>query len=290
MLSATPLSYTHVSANQYCYDLKYGTAESAGLDLYLTNVDNVCIAASNGAVIGKMYGTNIAMEIPRGHVGLLYLRSSAAKSGFSMLNHVGVIDSDYRGEIKAMLYHADIVHAALKLPSAKPVLQLVIVPSPQFSLLRVDSLAGTSRGNDGFGSTDSTILPLSEIISATPIPLSDETFAATPESTLTPESTVAAMIAIMTSSDKDKNVESNIKRFSTFAEEYNFPATSDLTPGDDRVAQLKKYYEARTLGMRAKFTDQGIEFNEKSTAIFDPIGDADIIEDMNTNPLYKPAH
>ena len=153
-MSTGTLTYTNVHSNQFCYELKYGTADAAGLDLYLTNVDNSHIVASNGTVIGKMYGTNIAVEIPRGYVGQLYLRSSGGKAGFSMLNHVGIIDSDYRGEIKAMLYYPDIIHAPIRLPTEKAILQLVIVPAPQFSIVRADSLTTTPRGSGGFGSTN----------------------------------------------------------------------------------------------------------------------------------------
>lgn len=166
MLTNT-LSYKNVHSDQFCYELKYGTADSAGLDLYLTNVDNSNIVTSNGAVIGRMYGTNIAMEIPRGYVGQLYLRSSGAKAGLSMLNHVGIIDSDYRGEIKAMLYYPDIVHSPLRMPTEKPVLQIVIVPAPQFTVMRTDSLTMTARGNGGFGSTNVATLH-SETISIAP--------------------------------------------------------------------------------------------------------------------------
>ena len=311
MLVAVPLKYINVNEHQYCYDLKYGTNESAGLDLYLTSVDNKYIVTGNGSVIGKMYGTNIAVEIPRGNVGLLYLRSSAAKSGYSMLNHVGVIDSDYRGEIKAMLYFNNIAHTTMNFPSDKPILQLVIVPSPQFELAKVKSLNETPRGDGGFGSTDISMPPTSVNLSfSTPTP------AATSTPTLTSDDTREFSEEISTPTNDTANLsveqepaadsneaelarsalierlnrrksEANQNRFKAFAQEYKFP---DTNTDIDRVTQLKQYYEKRRHNMIDTLGNQGIIISEPATNRFDPISELDIIEDTNTDPLYKPAY
>lgn len=324
MLVAVPLKYTNVNEHQYCYDLKYGTNESAGLDLYLTSVDNKCIVTSNGTVIGKMYGTNIAVEIPRNNVGLLYLRSSAAKSGYSMLNHVGVIDSDYRGEIKAMLHFDNIIHTYLKFPSDKPILQLVIVPSPQWELTKVKSLNETLRGDGGFGSTDTNLPPTSINLTGSVPTIDPNTITSVDPSasvnlvdsstyqTVARDDSEELSTLIYTSTDLTANeqpaadnkeseiclnplatrlierqLEAKQNRFKAFAQEHSFP---ELNPKIDRVTQLKQYYEKRRLDMIDTLGDKNVIISETSAHQFDPISELDIIEDINTDPLYRPAH
>jgi dUTP pyrophosphatase len=104
------------------------------------------------------YGTGIAVEIPNGHVGLLFPRSSITKApqGVSLKNSVGVIDSNYRGEI--------LVRFELPYPGIKPygiipvvgdkVAQLIIIPYPKVHLEEVQELSDSNRGQGGFGSTD----------------------------------------------------------------------------------------------------------------------------------------
>jgi dUTP pyrophosphatase len=77
-----------------------GSPNSAGLDLYA----DADVLVSSGASV--MLGTGIAIEIPMNHVGLVAIRSSVGKAGVALANSVGVIDSDYRGEIKLAGYRA----------------------------------------------------------------------------------------------------------------------------------------------------------------------------------------
>ena len=98
------------------------------------------------------YGTGIAVEIPEGFVGLLFPRSSIKNYEISLTNHVGVIDSGYRGEIKAFFRKQ-------KTPICKhyevldKIVQLVVIPYPQIELQEVSELSSTERGTGGFGST-----------------------------------------------------------------------------------------------------------------------------------------
>ena len=103
------------------------------------------------------FGTGIAVEIPHGHVGLLFPRSSITKSapGVSLKNSVGVIDSNYRGEI---LVRFELPYSA-EMGGTIPVVgdrvaQLVIIPYPRVKFVEVDKLSDTNRGEGGFGSTD----------------------------------------------------------------------------------------------------------------------------------------
>tara|TARA_R110002124_G_scaffold197905_1_gene364953 strand:+ start:1244 stop:1672 length:429 start_codon:yes stop_codon:yes gene_type:complete len=101
----------------------------------------------------RVYGTGIAMEIPKGHVGLLFPRSSISKTNLSLRNSVGVIDSNYRGEI--MLKFLDLEGMARSpryLPGNK-IGQIMIIERPEIQLGEVAELSETSRGSGGFGST-----------------------------------------------------------------------------------------------------------------------------------------
>jgi dUTP pyrophosphatase len=104
------------------------------------------------------YGTGIAVEIPSGHVGLLFPRSSITKapSGVSLKNSVGVIDSNYRGEILVRFEkptHETYVENYIPVVGEK-VAQLLIVPYPTIQFEEVIELSDTNRGDGGFGSTD----------------------------------------------------------------------------------------------------------------------------------------
>lgn len=99
------------------------------------------------------YYTGIAVEIPKGYVGLLFPRSSIHKTTLRLSNSVGVIDSGYTGEIKAVM---DIRYLQ---PSGMPYLhgdrfiQLVIVKLPEIEFEEVEELGQTERGEGGFGSS-----------------------------------------------------------------------------------------------------------------------------------------
>ena len=125
----------------------FGSVESAGGDLYNAG-DNVEIKPSQTVLIG----TGLAVEIPEGYVGLVYARSGlATKSGLAPANKVGVIDSDYRGEIKVALFN----HSTETRTVAKGdrIAQMVIAPYLKVEYEEVDELSSTQRGEGGFGST-----------------------------------------------------------------------------------------------------------------------------------------
>ena len=126
----------------------YGTEASAGADLYACMQDKVEVAPGQSVMIP----TGIAMEIPKGYAGLVFARSSmGAKRGLAPANKVGVIDSDYRGEIRVVLHN----HSG-EPQSVEPgerVAQLLIVPVFTPGFQEAEKLSDTSRGAGGFGST-----------------------------------------------------------------------------------------------------------------------------------------
>lgn len=126
----------------------YGTEASAGADLYACMQDKVEVGPGQSVMIP----TGIAMEIPKGYAGLVFARSSmGAKRGLAPANKVGVIDSDYRGEIRVVLHN----HSG-EPQSVEPgerVAQLLIVPVFTPGFQEAEILSDTSRGAGGFGST-----------------------------------------------------------------------------------------------------------------------------------------
>ena len=103
------------------------------------------------------YGTGIAVEIPHGHVGLLFPRSSITKApkGVSLKNSVGVIDSNYRGEILVRFEFPYSNYHRAQIPDiGDKIAQLIIIPYPKVHLEEVQELSDSNRGQGGFGSTD----------------------------------------------------------------------------------------------------------------------------------------
>lgn len=126
----------------------YGTEYSAGADLYAC-IDTP-ITIQPGETVPIPIG--IAIEVPVGYAGLVYARSGmACKRGLAPANKVGVIDSDYRGELLVMLHNHG--QQPQTVNSGDRVAQLVLTPvlTPRFDL--VDELTDTDRGTGGFGST-----------------------------------------------------------------------------------------------------------------------------------------
>lgn len=122
----------------------YAKDGDAGLDLVATSV----ISFDKEQVT---YGTGIAIEIPEGHVGLIFPRSSIRKYEQYLSNSVGVIDSGYRGEIQATFnsrYYADV-----KYKVGDKIAQLLIMPYPSIEFEETNELSSTERGDGGFGST-----------------------------------------------------------------------------------------------------------------------------------------
>lgn len=121
----------------------YSKAGDAGMDLYSVRREN----DKHGNCV---YYTGLAIEIPEGHVGLLYPRSSISKTSCSLRNAVGVIDSGYRGEI--MLKFSCSTNLNIYNVGDR-VAQLIIMPYPQVEFEEVEELSDTDRGEGGFGST-----------------------------------------------------------------------------------------------------------------------------------------
>ena len=127
---------------------QYGTEFAAGADLYACMEEPLTIKA--GAT--EFVHTGIAMEIPVGLVGLIYARSGlACKKGLAPANKVGVIDSDYRGEIMVALHN----HSPedITIDAGERVAQMVIAPYVFAEYEEVEELQDTVRGEGGFGST-----------------------------------------------------------------------------------------------------------------------------------------
>ena len=126
----------------------YGSAEAAGADLY------ACLDAPVQIQPGETFWvpTGIALEVPKGCAGLIYARSSmGAKRGLAPANKVGVIDSDYRGEIRVVL-----LNHSKQIQTIEPgerVAQLIITPVLTPAYEECEDLTDTDRGAGGFGST-----------------------------------------------------------------------------------------------------------------------------------------
>lgn len=126
----------------------YGSQEAAGADLYACLEEAVTIAPGETAFVP----TGIALEVPRGCAGLVYARSGmACKRGLAPANKVGVIDSDYRGELMVVLHN----HGKLPqtIESGERIAQLIITPVLQPDYEIAETLTDTYRSSGGFGST-----------------------------------------------------------------------------------------------------------------------------------------
>lgn len=129
----------------------YGSEFAAGADLYavIHNEENkVEILPGETAFID----TGIVMEIPNGYVGLVYARSGlSCKQGLAPANKVGVIDSDYRGNIMVALYNQS--NEVRTVSEGDRIAQIIIQPVEQFGFKVKENLSDTVRGNGGFGSS-----------------------------------------------------------------------------------------------------------------------------------------
>lgn len=127
----------------------YAHDGDAGLDL--TAISFTQEYDRSGKLV-LVYHTGIAVEIPEGYVGLLFMRSSVSKYSVSMTNAVGIIDCIYRGEIMVKMKLTTDAVPTIYQPGEK-IAQLVIVPYLKADLVEVEELEETERGEDGFGST-----------------------------------------------------------------------------------------------------------------------------------------
>lgn len=127
----------------------YAKEGDAGLDLTATEI------IFHQSYIS--YKTGLAIEIPKGYVGLLFPRSSNCKKQLLLTNSVGVIDSGYRGEIEfrfKIVGNGNLPDGAVDCYDVgDKVGQLIIMPYPSIELVEASDLADSQRGDSGFGST-----------------------------------------------------------------------------------------------------------------------------------------
>ena len=121
----------------------YAKKGDAGMDLVATNVKHSDLYIE--------YGTDLAMELPHGYVGLIFPRSSISKTDHYLRNSVGVIDSGYRGEIKIRMSIPAL--GARQYNKGDKVAQLLIMQTPWVDIVEVSEISGSDRGAGGFGST-----------------------------------------------------------------------------------------------------------------------------------------
>lgn len=128
----------------------YAHVGDAGMDITCTSFEydkeNDCY----------MYHTGLAFEVPRGYVMLIFPRSSNRKTEYYLCNHVGVLDSGYRGELMFAYKKRDNNSENYNKPPYKVgdrIGQIIILPYPYVTMLEVDSLEESERGTGGFGST-----------------------------------------------------------------------------------------------------------------------------------------
>lgn len=126
----------------------YGSAEAAGADLYACLQEAVSVQPGETVWIP----TGLALEVPKGCAGLVYARSSlGTKRGLAPANKVGVIDSDYRGEIRVVLLnHSKQVQT---IEHGERIAQFLITPVLTPVYVETEELSDTGRGTGGFGST-----------------------------------------------------------------------------------------------------------------------------------------
>ena len=121
----------------------YAKPGDAGMDI-------VSIRKEKDKHNNDVHYTGIALEIPEGHVGLIYPRSSISKTSCALRDAVGVIDSGYRGEIIFKFACSSNLNCY---KVGDRIGQLIIMPYPQVELVEVQELSDTERGDGGYGST-----------------------------------------------------------------------------------------------------------------------------------------
>ena len=134
------------------------TPGDAGLDLYSTRITQ---EVDNSGKLVLVYHTDIAVEIPENHVGLLFMKSSVAKRSLTMANAVGVIDAHYRGEIM-LKYKITTDAMPTVYQPGEACGQLVIVPIAILEPTWAEQLSETERGTMGFGEADEKVYEKTE--------------------------------------------------------------------------------------------------------------------------------
>lgn len=126
-----------------------GSNGAAGYDLYALTSKMMQIISPGSTV---KISTGISLEIPDGYFGAVFARSSlATKRGLRLANSVGVIDSDYRGELIVALHNDSDDNVVIK--QGDRIAQLVIIPYQSINFIETVLLEDTERGSGGFGST-----------------------------------------------------------------------------------------------------------------------------------------
>ena len=124
----------------------------AGLDLTCTKIES---GVNDAREMLLIYHTDLAVEIPEGYVGLIFPRSSIYTKSISQTNCVGVIDSNYRGELK-VVFRPTIAGVPEFYKVGERFAQLVIVPYLKADVVEAAELSESERGDNGFGSTGTT--------------------------------------------------------------------------------------------------------------------------------------
>lgn len=128
----------------------YAHDTDAGLDLTAVSFTQE-FDKSNKLVL--VYHTGLAVEIPEGHVGLIFMRSSVSNKSISLTNAVAVIDSGYRGELLLKYKITTDSLPTIYQPGEK-IGQLIIIPYPKIEPIEAEELSDSDRNEGGFGSTD----------------------------------------------------------------------------------------------------------------------------------------
>lgn len=131
----------------------YANPNDAGLDLTATRFTQEFDKSGKMVLV---YHTDLAVEIPKGYVGLIFMRSSVSQRSLSLCNCVGVVDAGYRGEIMCKFKLTTDALPTIYQPGEK-VAQLIIMPYPTIEPTLAEELAESDRGENGFGSSDNTI-------------------------------------------------------------------------------------------------------------------------------------
>tara|TARA_R110001592_G_scaffold45053_7_gene144274 strand:- start:2274 stop:2735 length:462 start_codon:yes stop_codon:yes gene_type:complete len=135
----------------------YAKQGDAGMDLTAVSMTVKYNDNNQGYTDGNLkyieYDTGLSMEIPEGHVGYLFPRSSISKTDLQLANCVGVVDSGYRGPVKLRFKKSVCTTDLVRYSPGDRVGQIIIMPVPNFEFEEVEDLSDTSRGEGGFGST-----------------------------------------------------------------------------------------------------------------------------------------
>ncbi|MGI6206429.1 MAG: dUTP diphosphatase [Anaerovoracaceae bacterium] len=126
----------------------YASKSAAGMDLYALTAVPVLLHPGETVMIH----TGLAMEIPEGYAGFVYARSGlAVRNGLAPANKVGVVDSDYRGEIMVAIHNGS--DQDQRIEDGERIAQMVIAPVQHALIVESKELSSTERGEGGFGST-----------------------------------------------------------------------------------------------------------------------------------------